>query len=188
MKAIKRNVALLAAMGLMAGSGAVWAIEASDTFTANATLQAGISVTCSDKSLDFGTILRSGNFTSGTTTVTVAATAEGAVTYGEAGKVITSGAGSASCTIANENSSNAVAVLSGGGTWAAPTLPDVVLTDTVDPKQATLSASVTLGDADGVVGNGTYYIGGTLTVPAYDGTGSPNSTYASGVITLTVTD
>ena len=43
MKAIKRNVALLAAMGLMAGSGAVWAIEASDTFTANATLQAGIS-------------------------------------------------------------------------------------------------------------------------------------------------
>lgn len=187
MKAIKRNVALLAAMGLMAGSGAVWAAQATDTFTATATLQAGLTVDCNSASLNFGTISRPTTNYSGDQKVTIAATDAGAVTVGSQLATSATGPASIACTITNETGSNATAALSGGGgTWDnVDTLEGAVLTRTEGGLQ-TLLADLTLSKVSAIAADNILYIGGELTVK--NSTDAPNSTYTSDTITLTVTE
>ena len=186
MKAIKRNVALLAAMGLMAGSGAVWAAAtATDTFTATATLTAAVTVTCGASSLDFGTVSRVAGYTSGTEKITIAAASGFAVTAGEG--LATNGASGVSCTIADETGSNATAALSAvGATWSSPKLSGVALDGAGEGGGRSLSADLTLSQASAIGIADTLYIGGELTVK--NSTDAPNATYTSGTITLTVTE
>lgn len=185
MKAIKRNVALLAAMGLMAGSGAVWAAAtAADTFTATATLTAAVTVTCAASSLNFGTVSRVAGYT-GAEKITIAAESGFAVTAGAG--LATNGASGVSCTIADETGNNATAELSAlNASWSSLTLSGVVLDGAGDGSGKSLSADLTLSKASAIATDDILYIGGELTVK--NSTEAPNATYTSGAITLTVTE
>ena len=168
------------------GAGSLFAMSASamadtDTFTATATTQAALTVTCTEN-LRFGNIgIEPSNSAA---TITVAASSGATASSDHASVYPASGSGPASCTVANEDGANATASLAGGGgTWTAPTLSGITLTDGTNNLTATATLSETANIGDGSGGD-TLYIGGTLSIPANH---LVFTTYTE-TLTLTVTD
>lgn len=158
--------------------GAATAADA--TFTASATLQDGMVVSCNN--LSFGTIIRPANYAGG-----------GAVNLQQNGSVSLSpglahlnDAQAGDCTVSGEQGSDATAVLSSGtGTWNsnAWALEGVPLNG--GAGTSALVANLILSKISGI-GNETLKISGPVILNSAND--SPAGTYTSAPVTITVTD
>jgi hypothetical protein len=164
-----------------AGSLAAMSVSAmadTATFDVTATTQAALSVTCG-ADLRFGIIgVEPSNAEA---TITVAASSGATASSSNNAAAYPEGAsGPAACTVTNEEGGDATASLSADtGTFSNTTLTGLLLVSGTD----NLSANVELSKAT-AIGNETFYIGGTLTIPA---THTAFGAYTQ-TVTLTVTD
>lgn len=169
--------AMFLASGLMLSAGHALAADATDTFSATATLEQGLSVDCAGANVDFGSIAVPSGYAGGDTVTVAAATGEVATT---SGNLVVTGGAVLTCSVTG--ATNASAALSDGvSTFTTDTLAGVVLTDSI--SNDTMSADITLSKV-GTIGAEDLYIGGALTVPA----GNAFGTYTSDPITLTVSE
>lgn len=174
MKTTKLSAMFLAS-GLMLTAGHALAVDATDTFSATATLEEGLSVDCSGADVSFGTIAVPSGYAGGDTVTVAAATGETAATTGN---LVVSGGAVLACSVTGATSASA-ALSDGTATFTTDTLAGVTLTDGTD----TMLADITLSKV-GTIGAESIYIGGELTVPA----GNAFGVYTSGTITLTVSE
>lgn len=174
MKTTKLSAMFLAS-GLILTAGHALAVDATDTFSATATLEEGLSVNCSGADVSFGTIAVPSGYTGGDTVTVTAATGETAST---AGNLVITGGSVLACSVTGATSASAA--LSGDtGAFTTDTLAGVTLTDGTDTMLANLILSKV-----GTIGAEDIYIGGELTVPE----GNAFGVYTSGTITLTVSE
>lgn len=169
--------AIFLASGLTLSAGHALAVDATDTFTATATLQEGLSVDCAGGNVDFGTIAVPSGYAGGDTVTVAAATTATASTTGN---LVVSGGSVLTCGVTGATSA-AAALSNGVATFTTDTLANVVLTDSVSSN--TMSADITLSKT-GTIGAENLFIGGALTVPS----GNAFGTYTSDPITLTVSE
>ena len=176
MKRAKLSAVFLAS-GLMLSAGHTLAVDATDTFTATATLEEGLSVNCGGGNVDFGTVAVPSGYAGGDTVTVAAATTATASTTGN---LVVTGGSVLTCSVTG--ATGATAVLSGGtATFTTDTLTGVTLTES--GSSDTMLADITLSKATGIAAED-IYIGGTLTVPQ----GNTFGIYTSDPITLTVSE
>ncbi|UZJ45088.1 DUF4402 domain-containing protein [Marinimicrobium sp. C6131] len=169
--------AIFLASGLMLSAGHTLAVDATDTFTATAALEEGLSVDCASGNVDFGTIAVPSGYAGGDTVTVAAATGETAAT---AGNLVVTGGSVLTCSVTGATTATA-ALSDGSATFTTDTLAGVTLTES--GSSDTMLADITLSKATGIAAED-IYIGGSLTVPQNNTFG----TYTSDTITLTVTE
>lgn len=180
---MRRFAIAVVGAGSLAFAGQALAQETDNTtFTASATTQEAIAVSCS-QNLNFGTLAVDPNGATAAT-VTVAASSGATASSNNPEVYVVDGGQVAVCTVSGENGTDGTASLAatGAGAFSVDTLPAVPLEDQ-GAGTGNLSADITLSSATGI-GDGDLYIGGALTVPAGH---AVYSTYQA-TVTLTVTD
>jgi hypothetical protein len=175
----------LALAGLWASELSAQARAGSVTLEATATVQVGLNVSCSASAVAFGTVQRASSSATGTITLEAAPGGSATATTG----LLVANAAPAQCTVSGLTEGSpptATLALSGGGGSAEGSGWRVNLT--LDGGSDTLSAllEATFVPQEGNSQGGLIFVGGELSVTNQATAG--NGSYASGPITLTVTD
>lgn len=170
---------ILSTAVLVVSAGATSAYAADDTFVASVTIDEALEISCTD--LNFGTVLRSGSYAGGQSVYFDPST--GTIGSGT-GLTLAGGHSRAACTVSGVDGGDATIVLSdGSGTWN--TTANLLQTNLKLSGQTDIIAEIVPSKVSSV-GNGTFYIGGSVFVPTLSS--NTVGTYSSNPITVTLTD
>lgn len=166
-------------VALIASFASSAAYAADDTFVASVTIEEALEINCTN--LSFGTILRSGAYTGGQSIYIDPSSGNLGV---GTGLTHSGGHARSTCTVSGEDGGDATIVLNdGSGTWN--TQFNLIQTSLKLAGQTSVNVELVPSSAANI-GNGSFYIGGSVFVPSL--TTSAAGTYTSDPITITLTD